>query len=1025
VIMRVNAGILIIISLFLLVGVSSAHLPDGSTISTSEDWVVANGADTATITVYALNSTSGAVKNALVQFSVDNPKYGSVSPLSDTTDNSGKAKSTFRVNKTSGVVNITARITADGYTVTRQINVNIDHDTPYYPYFTHPLSGTVATDVPFNVSITDRWGNPIDNRRGPHPVSLHVHGPAPDDCGFRVANTSQHSITGILSADGNATFTVRLTTKVGPNNILMDAFGSIPDKLEWINADTTGIPFSITQVYSPSGSPPALPADGTSKFTIIYSLFDRYGNPSSKQWVWVNTTITGEEQQFESNTLGQISITYGPKVSIGTVTITATTVANSTVTASQLVEFVNTAATTMELTANPETMASRDVNPAITADIIASVIDEMGNPVENETVTFSMGTVRYPGGPYNVTSLPSISSTSKKTDADGHAIITFIPGSFSTVNSSTATGNVTITAVWNGTPKNIVATWKNYPYLSVKTSVMPPIIAVNDTVEVRVDVLGDGWALQPKPVDVVLCTDRSGSMLYDNPDRMYSIREAAKVFVDQLSASRDYVGLVTFGRNGYISRPGVNSGIALSEINNVYTPSFKTYSDYATVDNQLTNAFTVVKNSLNGILPDHGTPMRSAIYKSVNEINSRGRTNTVKAIILLSDGDYNWYGDPLARGTGNSNSETSYTDLTTSYKTFPGLGSGQFSNQNMSVYAKNNGIRIYSIAFANSMSAGGKQTLETLALATGGKYYTASATDITDVYKQIAGDLKEEAGVDTTMVVDQESINVTGVPTPGKQVFTYLYHPTYSTRTGWQDGVVNVTNQTADWADDNKLGFTIGTIKVGQTWNTTFRLKANQSGSIDVFGSNSKLSFNGGVSTLTLPHTFLTVIPQLNMTTFGAKTLTLSNLSLTETGEITTTLPLTWNTSYTGNKTIIERVSYSIDNGPYVLFDTIAHPYPFAPDIVSATEYVDHAQLDVRKLPPGGYKIMVYATASDSPDDCLITDAIRVGGTGKTYIKLEAPPVENFEIPWGGISLPLNFNSNTQIPLGICRSYAI
>jgi hypothetical protein len=785
----------------------------------------------------------------------------------------------------------------------------------------------------------------------------------------------------------------------------MDAFGSIPDKLEWINADTTGIPFSITQSYSPSGSPPALPADGASKFTIIYSLFDKYGNPASKQWVWVNTSIAGEEQQFESNTLGQISITYGPKASIGNVNITATTVANSTVTISQLVEFVNTAATSMELTANPETMASRDVNPAIMSDIIASVIDEMGNPVENETVTFSMGTVGYPGGPYNVTSLPSISNTSAKTDAEGHAIITFIPGSFSTVNSTTATGNVTITAIWNATPKNIVLTWKNYPYLSVKTSVMPPIIAINDTVEVRVDVLGDGWALQPTPVDVVLCTDRSGSMLYDNPDRMYSIREAAKVFVDQLSISRDYVGLVTFGRNGYISRPGVNSGIAVSEINNVYTPSSKTYSDYATVDNQLTNGFAVVKNSLNGILPDHGTPMRSAIYKSVNEIKTRGRTNTIKAIILLSDGDYNWYGDPLARGTGNSNSETSYTDLTTSYRTFSGLGSGQFSNQNMSVYAKNNGIRIYSIAFANSMSAGGKQTLETLALSTGGKYYTASATDITNVYKQIAGDLKEEAGVNTTMVVDQESINVTGVPSPGNQVFKYLYHPTYSTRIGWQDGVVNVTNQSADWDFDNKLDFTLGTIKIGQTWNATFRLKANQSGSIDVFGSNSKLSFNGGTSTLTLPHTFLTVVPQLNVTSFGSKTLTLENLTVTESGEIKTNLPVMWNTTYTGNKTITEEVYYSIDNGPWVRFNAITHTYPYAPDIVSMTNYVDYSQLDVRKLPPGGYKIKVYATASDVPDDELITDAIRVGGAGKTYIKLEAPPFENFDLPWGVNSL--------------------
>jgi len=42
--------------------------------------------------------------------------------------------------------------------------------------------------------------------------------------------------------------------------------------------------------------------------------------------------------------------------------------------------------------------------------------------------------------------------------------------------------------------------------------------------------------------------------------------------------------------------------------------------------------------------------MRSAIYKSIQEINLHKRSNTVKAIVLLSDGDYNYYGDPLARG---------------------------------------------------------------------------------------------------------------------------------------------------------------------------------------------------------------------------------------------------------------------------------------------------------------------------------------------------------------------------------------
>jgi hypothetical protein len=70
---------------------------------------------------------------------------------------------------------------------------------------------------------------------------------------------------------------------------------------------------------------------------------------------------------------------------------------------------------------------------------------------------------------------------------------------------------------------------------------------------------------------------------------------------------------------------------------------------------------------------------------------------------------------------------------------------------------------------------------------------------------------------------------------------------------------------------------------------------------------------------------------------------------------------------------------------------------------------VDYAQLDIRKLPPGGYKIRVYATASDTPDDELITDAKKVGGTGKTYIKLEAPPYEIFVLPWGGNSLTQYF----------------
>jgi hypothetical protein len=213
-----------------------------------------------------------------------------------------------------------------------------------------------------------------------------------------------------------------------------------------------------------------------------------------------------------------------------------------------------------------------------------------------------------------------------------------------------------------------------------------------------------------------------------------------------------------------------------------------------------------------------------------------------------------------------------------------------------------------------------------------------------------------------------------------------VYNANASTKIGWQDGKTNVTDQSTDWLD-NKLDFTIGTIKVGQQWNATFRLKVNQSGLIDVFGNHSTVSFNnGGPQKLVLPQTFITVVPNLILTNIMAKTITLDNLTVTETGEIKVLLPVTWNTNYTGNKTLTEKVYYRIDGtGPWVQFDTKIHMYD-----PLTTEYVDYAQLDVTKLPPGSYQIMVYATASDAPDATkTLSGPVNVGNRGRTFIKIQ------------------------------------
>src|SRR5665647_3782931 len=116
------------------------------------------------------------------------------------------------------------------------------------------------------------------------------------------------------------------------------------------------------------------------------------------------------------------------------------------------------------------------------------------------------------------------------------------------------------------------------------------------------------------------------------------------------------------------------------------------------------------------------------------------------------------------------------------------------------------------------------------------------------------------------------------------------------------------------------------------------------------------------------PQTFIAVVPDLNVTEIGVKKITLQNLTITEPGEITAFLPVAWDSTYTGNKTLTEQVLYSMNNGPWVLFDTKTHLYPHGPELMLPTQYTDYASLDVKKLPPGGYKIRVYATSPDAPD---------------------------------------------------------
>ncbi|MDI6867929.1 Ig-like domain-containing protein [Methanoculleus sp.] len=977
---------LLMILLGLIVPAVSATGPDRIIISSDVGWLAAGGTDTAEITVQVLDGSGMPLENCTVVFEVD-PAFGRISPTAVTTGTSGTAAATFSPGTASGVAVITAR----AGTVEETFFLPIDHGPAnritYLDYEFEVAAGTVTV---ITVGLADRYGNPVDDTRVPETVRFSVGSVCDDAVFIDDGGVPVPEIERTVNATGFVQVPFRTGRTVGENIVRIAVPSGGIDRYISIRGLPTGHPAAIAVLVNPDADPnPYQPADGQSTFTLTYRLFDAWGNPAAGRDIRVTTTLAGEDTILTTNGSGVACLTYGPKDTTGRITVTATAVDNTSVTVSQVVEFVHTAPVEMLLSASPQSMPSLDVPGSQPATLRAKVVDVKGNPVGGEEVAFAIRNVDT--GEFAQVAAPYLSAPSAVTDEDGYAVVRFYPGAFTTDRrdprwSAAARGECGVVATWNGTTRTIPLAWENYPYLSVEATVSPETVAVNDTVDVTIRLKGDGWAFRPDPVDVVLCTDRSGSMLYDDPDRMHSVREAAKVFVDQFSENYDRAAAVSFGGKGRISRPGASSGIGAHEIDNDYTYP-KTYSDYATLDTGLTYDLQAVKDALDGIVPDHGTPLRHGLKVSIDHLVAGADGGSVKAVVLLSDGDYNWYGDPLARGSGSTRSSPDgYGTLTRNYYRYEDL---PLRWQNLAAYAADNEIRIFTISYSESLSGDARSTLQSIAESTGGRYYHAPAPDaLGPIYADIAGALKTEAGVNTTINIDFGTIQVNSEEREGGRVFSYVYEDGVSTviesavenETGHYVIVPRRTlNQTDDWNDDRNLAFEIGTVHLGQTWEATFRLRVLTDGNINIFGPGSAIRFNDAAE-LALPDTFVTAVPDLSNTGFGSATLALSNPRYTCAEPVEEILSVAWDLTYTGTGTVTESVEYSNDGGlSWVRFDVLS------PD---GTVVGETSSLHVRGLPPGEYLIRVRASADDVPDAGLLFPPIQVGERRQAYIRL-------------------------------------
>ncbi|MDV2481533.1 VWA domain-containing protein [Methanoculleus sp. Wushi-C6] len=984
--MNFQKVIILMILLGLIVPAVSAGDPGQIVLSSDTAWLVANGADSAGITVRVFDGGGAPLANCTVALSVD-PAFGRLTPATVTTGTSGAAVATFIANKTSGTAVITAR--AGG--ATGALEQKIDHDLPSrIVYLDYDYEVTAGDTTTITVGLADRHGNPVDGRRAAETVRFSVDSVADDAVFAGDDGTTLRELEWTVNATGFVHADLRTDRTIGENIVRMSTSSGGIDRYISIHGLATGLPAGIDLTVSPDADPvPYQPADGVSTFTLACRLSDAWGNPAAGRDLRVFTTLADEEVVLTTNSTGVACLTYGPKDSTGRLTVTATAVDNASVTASQTIEFTHTSPVEMLLSASPQSMPSRDVNPGSISELRARVVDIKGNPVAGERVTFAIDIDSIDIDGSTPVGAPCLEREGQvvataMTGEDGYAVARFSPGSFARPmagEQAAAKGTVTVRATWGDVSRDIALTWMNYPYLSVETEVSSGRVAVNETVDVTVRLRGDGWALQPRPIDVVLVIDRSGSMSERDVGqmRMKAAQTAAKTFIGQMSPDRDRVGLVSF-------------------------------SSSTRVDNRLGDPFGEVTANLDDLSASGATQLRRGIYEAIlMQTENRDRPEAVKAVVVMTDGDWNYDGSPLGHGTGYpaySSPTFSGSNLEPDkYRYYDGLGGtlkknfwesywtchdGEFTHQNMSRFASDNGVKLYMITFAYRPGQTVTETMHVLASSTDGFYeHAQSGSQLTDIYERIAGELKTEAGVNTRVDLDFSTIRVNGEDREGGGVFAYIPDDEVSTAIrSWVDNVtgryeiisLTVVNQTDDWNDDNALEFDVGTVRLGQTWEATYRLRMLADGNINIFGPNSAIIFNDGAAKLGLPDTFITAVPGLTDTGLSSTTLTLTNPRYTCAEPVLEFLTAAWDLTYTGSGTVTGTVDYSNDGG----LSWIGFYRPIAGSGVTGGV----ASLDVGNLPPGEYRVRVRASAEDAPESWLLFPPIRVGEPQAAYIRI-------------------------------------
>ncbi|MED8923141.1 Ig-like domain-containing protein [Escherichia coli] len=388
------------------------------TLAASKDPVIADNNDLTTLTATVADTEGNAIANTEVTFTLPEDVRANFT-LSDggkaITDTEGKAKVTLKGTK-AGAHTVTASMaggksgqlvvnfTAD--TLTAQVNLNVTEDN----FIANNIGMTKL-----QATVTDGNGNPLANEA----VTFTL--PADVSASFTLGQG------GSASTDINGKAEVTLSgTKSGtyPVTVSVNNYGVSDTKQVTLIADAgTAKLASLTSVYS-------FVVSTTEGATMTASVTDANGNPV--EGIKVNfrgTSVTLSSTSVETDDRGFAEILV-TSTEVGLKTVSASLADKPTEVISRLLNAkadINSATITSLEIPEGQVMVAQDVA------VKAHVNDQFGNPILNESVTFSAEP------PEHMT----ISQNIVSTDTHGIAEVTMTPernGSYM-VKASLANGS--------------------------------------------------------------------------------------------------------------------------------------------------------------------------------------------------------------------------------------------------------------------------------------------------------------------------------------------------------------------------------------------------------------------------------------------------------------------------------------------------------------------------------------------------------------------------------------------------------